>query len=53
MEDYLTLFETEGWEEHVVPVDPILLKPIVGTVGAVMAHWELTDTEKSILEMTL
>ena len=48
LKDYFILFEAV-WE-HAPPVDPILLKKIHGYMYAVLAQWDLTDVERSVLE---
>jgi hypothetical protein len=45
---YHILFEAV-WE-HAPPVDPILLKHVHGHMYAVLAQWNLTDVERSVLE---
>lgn len=47
---YRILWEAE-WET--VPVDPMLLKPLGGTLYAVLAHWDLTPLEQAVLQRRL
>ena len=44
---YWILFEAE-WKP-VPPVDPILLRRVGGPFFVVLAHWDLTDVERSVL----
>jgi hypothetical protein len=52
-ENAYILWEVEQWSDHrldVAPdIDPYLLKHITGTLYAVIAEWELTDLERSIM----
>ncbi len=43
------LFEVEKWDEY--PVDPFLLRHIKGYLYLVLAEWDLTDLEASLLGM--
>jgi hypothetical protein len=47
LSNYHILFEVQKWEEY--PVDPFLLKRIVGNLYIVIAEWELTELEASLL----
>jgi hypothetical protein len=47
LSNYHTLFEVQNWEEY--PVDPFLLKRVVGNLFIVIAEWELTELEASLL----
>jgi hypothetical protein len=47
LRNYHILFEVEKWEEY--PVDPFLLKRVAGSLFIVLAEWELTELEASIL----
>jgi hypothetical protein len=47
-ENYHILWEAE-WE-HTAPVDPVLLKHIDGRLYTVIAQWDLTPLERSVLE---
>lgn len=50
LDGYVTLFEVDRWErDPVPPVDPALLKHIGGDLYAVLAVWDLTDLERSVL----
>lgn len=42
------LFEVQNWETY--PVDPFLLRRIQGNLFLIIAEWELTPLEASILE---
>lgn len=46
-EQWYILWEAE-WE-NVPPKDPLLLKPIGGTLYAVLAAWDLTELERKII----
>lgn len=48
LRNYHILFEVDKWTEE-MPVDPFLLKHVMGDTYAVLAEWELTDLEASIL----
>jgi hypothetical protein len=48
LSEYHLLFEPV-WEAA-APVDPILLKHVHGYMYAVLAQWDLTDIERSVLE---
>jgi len=45
---YLIMWEVEKWE-MVVPVDPMLLRPLAGGLAVVFAHWDLTEIERMVL----
>lgn len=45
---YHILFEVDKWDEH-YPVDPYLLRRVAGDLFVVLAEWELTKLEASIL----
>jgi len=47
---YHILWEVDRWEE--VPVDPMLLKHLGGAMYAVLAVWDLTPMERSVLAET-
>jgi hypothetical protein len=47
LNNYHILFEVQNWEEY--PVDPFLLKRVVGNLFIVIAEWELTELEASLL----
>jgi hypothetical protein len=47
LRNYHILFEVENWETY--PVDPFLLKRVVGNLFIVLAEWELTELEASLL----
>lgn len=47
LRNYHILFEVQNWEEY--PVDPFLLKRVVGNLYIVIAEWELTEIEASLL----
>lgn len=46
--NYHVLFEVESWERY--PVDPFLMRRIVGPMFVVEDEWELTPLEASLLE---
>jgi hypothetical protein len=48
LRNYHILFEVEKWTVE-MPVDPFLLKHIMGETYAVLAEWELTPLEASLL----
>ncbi|OWK42111.1 hypothetical protein FRUB_04189 [Fimbriiglobus ruber] len=52
-ENACILWEVEQWADHrldVAPdIDPYLLKHITGSLYAVIAEWDLTELERSIL----
>lgn len=48
LSEYHLLFEPV-WEAA-LPIDPILLKHVHGYMYAVLAQWDLTDIERSVLE---
>ena len=45
---YLIMWEVEKWE-MVVPVDPMLLRPLAGGLAVVVAHWDLSPVERMVL----
>lgn len=45
---HFILWEVESWDVA-PPVDPILLRPIGGDLYAVIAQWDLTELERTIL----
>ena len=45
------LWEVESWD-YTPPVDPMLLRPIGGDLYAVIAQWDLTELERSIIAGT-
>jgi hypothetical protein len=45
------LWEVESWDVS-PPVDPILLRPIGGDLYAVVAQWDLTEIERTIIAGT-
>jgi hypothetical protein len=47
LRNYHILFEVQKWEEY--PVDPFLLKHVAGGLYIVLAEWELTELEASLL----
>jgi hypothetical protein len=47
LRNFHILFEVENWEEY--PVDPYLLRRIEGHLFVVVAEWELTALEASLL----
>jgi hypothetical protein len=48
-QDYYILWEAE-WRPHQAPVDPFLLRHVEGGIYSVVAQWDLTPLEQSILE---
>lgn len=48
--NYHILWDTEGAWESEPPVDPFLLKRVSGDLFAVLAVWDLTDLERSVLK---
>jgi hypothetical protein len=48
LRNYHILFEVEKWTVE-MPVDPFLLKHIMGDTYAVIAEWELTELETQLL----
>ncbi len=48
LRNYHVLFEVEKWTFE-MPVDPFLLKHIMGETYAVIAEWELTELEASLV----
>lgn len=53
LRDHLVLWEVEGWRERsrapIPPIDPYLLEPLGGDLYAVVAEWELTPLERSVI----
>ena len=52
LENYHILWEVEEWYDSRViepPIDPFLLKHVGGTLYAVLAEWDLTELERSVL----
>lgn len=49
LRNYCTLWECEKWNVHAYSKDPFLLKHIHGCLFAIVAEWELTDLEASLL----
>jgi hypothetical protein len=47
LRNYHILFEVEKWTEY--PVDPFLLKRVVGHLYIVLEEWDLTPLEASLL----
>lgn len=47
LRNFYILFEVENWNEY--PVDPYLLRRIEGNLFVVIAEWELTKLEASLL----
>ncbi len=47
LRNFHILFEVENWEEY--PVDPFLMRRIEGHLFVVVAEWELTELEASLL----
>ena len=47
LENYHILFEVQSWEEY--NRDPFLLKRIIGNLFEVLAEWDLTELEASLL----
>lgn len=47
LRNYHILFEVKNWQEY--PVDPFLLKRVVGDLYIVLEEWDLTELEASIL----
>lgn len=48
LQNYCTLWEVESWTPE-PPKDPILLKHLSGPLYAVLAVWDLTELERSVL----
>jgi hypothetical protein len=48
-DDYYTLWEVDVWK-RVAPTDPYLLKRITNNIFVVLAGWDLTPLEKSVME---
>jgi hypothetical protein len=50
LDGYATLFEVEEWApDPTAPADPALLKHIGGDLYAVLAVWDLSELERSVL----
>jgi hypothetical protein len=50
LDGYVTLFEVDKWElDPKAPRDPALLKHIGGDLYAVLATWDLSELERSVL----
>lgn len=50
LDGYVTLFEVENWKlDPTAPADPALLKHIGGDLYAVLATWDLSPLEQSVL----
>jgi len=50
LDGYATLFEVDEWApDPTAPVDPALLKHIGGDLYAVLATWDLSELERSVL----
>lgn len=47
LRNYHILFEVKNWQEY--PVDPFLLKRVVGDLYIVLEEWDLTELEASLL----
>ena len=45
------LWEVESWD-YAPPIDPMLLRPILGDLYAVIAEWNLTELERTIIKGT-
>lgn len=53
LSEYFILWEVEAWQErhpNRPPTDPYLLKHIGGSLYAVVAEWDLTELEKSVMK---
>jgi hypothetical protein len=51
LDGYTTLFEVDQWSfDPKAPVDPALLKHIGGDLYAVVATWDLTELERTVLD---
>lgn len=48
---HFILWEVESWDAA-PPIDPILLRPIGGNLYAVVAQWDLTEIERTIIAGT-
>lgn len=50
---HLILWEVEEWADNVIgakpDIDPLLLRPIHGDLCAVVAQWDLTELERSVM----
>jgi hypothetical protein len=55
-QDWYILWEVEKWADNqrsIIPdLDPYLLKHLGGSLYAVLAEWDLTDLERSIMKAT-
>lgn len=53
LRDHLVLWEIEGWADRPIQAvpdrDPYLLRPIHGDLCAVVAEWDLTELERSVM----
>lgn len=53
LKDHLILWEVEEWADRAIgarpDIDPYLLRPIHGTLAAVIAQWDLTDLERAVM----
>ena len=52
LKDWFVLWEVEQWHDNrhtEPPRDPFLLKHIGGTLYAILAEWDLTEVERSIM----
>jgi hypothetical protein len=54
LKDWVILWEVEKWADHKIKatpdIDPYLLKHVGGSLYAVIAEWDLTDLERSIIK---
>jgi len=48
LSDYHVLWEVPAWTP-IAPVDPYLLKHVLGDLYAVVAEWDLTELERAIM----
>ncbi len=50
---HLILWEVEEWADNVIgarpDIDPYLLRPVHGTIAAVVAEWDLTELERAVM----
>jgi len=49
LNNYHIIWEVEKWK-RVPPRDPILVKLINGNVALVLAHWDLTELERAVIQ---
>ena len=49
LDGYYILFEVEEWNEIPVAKDPYLLKRINANAFVVLAEWDVTDVELSVM----